>query len=153
MSIHKECGENVRWVKGGRRKERFMPPLEFVGNYTILVLDDDGDEVGTDVACYQVHTCDPDKMLAWRERLARVKEIKDLPPILVEADRPLSNWKIARERDQENARAAAEKRDCTTCGAIEGEFCFNLSIFKRTHEKVPTNMPHASRIDYTKDLE
>lgn len=71
MSEHKDCGEEIRWAKLERDHERFLPPLEFAGEFFII----DADGVGVKVMGYRRHICDPDKVRAWQ---ALQQELADL---------------------------------------------------------------------------
>lgn len=146
MSVHKNCGEKIRWAKNAHG-DRFLPPLEFVGHYYILLDMEEGDDkMATEVSCYEVHQCDPEKVVAWQEYKDNLAAIESRTKVDVE--RPPSNWEIARKREQEATRARAEKKPCSKCGAKRNEPCFNLSIWKSKQEKRATNMPHTERMDW-----
>lgn len=147
MSVHNQCGEQIRWAKSPRG-DKFLPPLEFVGHHYILMDSDDeeGQKVASEVACYQIHNCDPDKMAAWQEYRDKVEALKRESAEV--AERLPTNWEIARQRDQEATRARAEKEPCPKCKADVNEPCYNLAIWKRQRNKIATNMPHQERMTW-----
>lgn len=140
MSVHKECGEYIKWARRPDDPERFYPPMEHAGEH--YVLDDDG--VAIAVHTYRPHRCDPAKVLAWQEfqqKLAEVREQQLNNP-------PDVSWSALAEQRREEVWASALTIDCPRCPALAGEKCINLSQhLQRTGELVETRAPHTQRSD------
>lgn len=144
MSTHKDCGEQITWV---RREDNsgWFPPLEFDGYALVLVEHEEsetGDKYAKQVATYKVHHCDPDKVIAWMEykqRLAAI-EAKGGVPVLSKPD-----WEIARDQRREELWEKALKYECTDCGVGAGEYCVSRAKGP-SHGKRILN-PHNSRLE------
>lgn len=151
MSIHKECGEEIVWLRKPDDVDKYLPPMEYVGPMYFKTEGPNGEVCGIQATAYKMHRCDPDKMEAWieyKERIAEISEHAPEQPVKVQreaAKQKKSDWVIARERKQANIRTECEAYVCRRCDAVQFEPCYNLTIFKRTHEKVPINMPHPVR--------
>lgn len=142
MSVHKDCGETIRWAKT-EGSGRWMPPLEFVGNHFIIQQDENGDSVAVQVSTYEIHNCDPDKMLAWQEYQKKIAKLKGSAP---NVETGMSNWQMARERDREATWTQALKIPCSRCGVKKGKRCIDLAKHKRGI-KAETKNPHLSRLE------
>lgn len=141
MSVHKECGEDIRWAKRDDDPERFVPPLEFAGQ--AYVIDENG--VAHTVTTYTSHKCDPDKVRDWADYLRRLALAKDETPI--EADN-VKLWAAKRQRDNEQAWEVAITTECPRCDASIGAKCHNISaMFRKTGEIVELKNPHPERIE------
>jgi hypothetical protein len=153
MSVHKDCGEPVTWLRRPDDVDKFLPPMEYVDQLYMKVEGPNGEYCAMQASAYKIHRCDPDKMEAWiayKERIAEIKEKAPDQPAAVHreaAQERVSDWILARERAQEETRLIAEAYKCRRCGAKSTEPCFNLSVYNRTQEKVPTKMPHAQRLE------
>jgi hypothetical protein len=141
MSIHKECGEEVRWARRDDDATRWRPPLEFAGVAYILSDDEAGEPRATQVQTFRHHLCDPAKVQAWQEYQERLAELREHEP-----PRPtnMSDWAIARERDRERAKRDAEKKKCPRCGAKKNKPCTSLA--KGPHFGEEVRWPHAERM-------
>lgn len=140
MSVHRDCGEPIRWARRDDEPSRFMPPLEPAGQ--AYILSEDGAAVY--VTIYQVHNCDPDKMLAWQDYQARLSEIKSRETVTVEN---MSAWEVAGERGREEAWGNALRFECPTCSQPVGERCRDMSRkYIKTGELVFTKNPHPARL-------
>lgn len=138
MGIHRECGENITWLKRDDNLERWMPPMEFAGG--AYIKGDDGEAI--EVVTYRPHICDPDKVEAWIERLRRMGE---LTGDTSELDSTVAR-QAAREREQEAARKLAETINCDVCGSVGGTPCVSLSS-KKQGGGTPTKWPHPQRLE------
>jgi hypothetical protein len=125
-------------MKNPNDESRWMPPMEYAGEgYWI-----DADMVGHGAHFYQPHVCDPAQVEAWVERLQRIADATGDSTKLDEV-----NIRQARnEANQESARAAAEKYDCSQCGAQVGHPCISMSNKKQGGGK-PTKWPHPVRLE------
>lgn len=137
MSTHKECGEEIRWVKRDDDDSRWMPPLEFAGHFYIIT--ESGNAIWTSV--YRRHNCDPDKIEAWQEYTAKIAALKESTPNL-----PSSAWAVARERRREDTNKIANTVKCPSCEAPVGHQCYNRTVLKKTGEIVETRNPHPARL-------
>lgn len=132
-SIHRECGEEIRWAYRNDDPSRFNPPLEYIG--MVYIIDEQGTAIQT--IGYKVHQCDPDKMRAWYKRLREIAEIQGTP--LEDIDR----YAVARDAERENRYDEAMKRKCTRCGASKGKPCTSLA--KGPKFGNATKWPHPER--------
>lgn len=141
MSTHKDCGEDITWVKRDDDPSRFMPPLEFFGYAYILSDAPNGEKTAVQVATYKTHHCDPDKVIAWHEYKARIAAIEQNAPVVMSK----SDWEIARDRRQEETMRLAMKVSCPRCEVREGEPCISLAKGKTLGEVIKN--PHQARLD------
>lgn len=139
MSIHTDCGANIKWAKRSDDPDRFSPPLEFHGFYYIV--DESGSAI--EVTTYQPHICDPERMKKYQDRIAQVakqrapKKSKLLSPEY-EAARQVrrdDNWKIAL------------KVECETCGAKPRSKCRSKNFGKITLNPHPARIAEGMRKD------
>jgi hypothetical protein len=137
MSVHKDCGEEIRWVRRDDDETRWAPPIEFAGHFFILT--EDGKAVYT--ACYRRHECDPEKIEAWQAYQRRIAELKNSEP-----EQPKNMWEVARARRREEASKLANAVACPSCGADVGQQCMNRTTLKKTGEVAPTLNPHPERL-------
>lgn len=153
MGTHKDCGEPVRWFRRPEDMDKWMPPLEWAGHaYIVVDGGESGEQAATEVSIYRPHHCDPEKMAAWQEYKAKLEEVRQRGQAVelngksakLVAQKP-KDWEIARDRNQQTARLEAMVVECNKCQVKAGVPCYNLTIFKKTGEQVPTKMPHTSR--------
>lgn len=147
MSVHKNCGEQIRWAQ--RPGGGWFPPLELVGEVFILTRNEggDGDYTGSEVMAYRIHQCDPDKMEAWqayKERLASIEDAK----VKDERAAYVSDREAARARDMENAWDEVHGTPCPRSEhCLTDGYCCNLTAVKKNGgEFVPTKWPHPERV-------
>lgn len=139
MSTHRDCGEPIKWARRDDDSERFMPPLEYVGE--VYVIDSGGAAIM--VHAYRQHRCDPDKMEAWQEYLGKMDKLKGTTVL---AD--MTAHEAARERDREARWEVALRKECIRCDAPAGERCRDMSArYRKTGEIVHTNNPHPERLE------
>lgn len=148
MSVHKDCGEQIRWSKkpssGG-----WYPPLELVGEVFILTRneDGDGDYTGNEVMGYRIHNCDPDKMKAWQEYRAKLAAL-ETDERKAEREEWVSAREAAKSRDMENAWDEVHGTPCPRSDhCLTDGMCCNLTQIKKTGEFVPTKWPHPERVE------
>lgn len=136
MSIHKECGENIKWM---RRADDtgWLPPLEYAGTVYVEI-----DGKGEEHHGYRQHRCDPDKMDAWIEYLRKKGEITGDMSELDSVNVRVS----ANERSAEAAREYAQHEHCPSCDANIGKPCVNLAA-KKKGEVVEIKWPRPSRLE------
>lgn len=148
MSVHKDCGEQIRWVRRAEDPERFMPPLEYAGEGIIITGGDSPESaLGSQVHVYKIHRCDPDTMEEWQRYCARMADLKGQAP-------PETPYQMMRERDRESAWEEAIKKPCPKCGVPKKVRCKSLGVHakkleKQTGEVTETRWPHPER--WTKD--
>lgn len=140
MSIHSDCGKEVRWVRRDDDPDRFHPPLEFSGQAYIIA----EDNVAMYVTTYKRHECDPDDIKSWYDLKRRQAEA--LGRDVNELDRREESA-IAKERDRNEIWERTLKVDCPTCEVGVANRCHNMSRRKATGEIVFTKNPHPSRIE------
>lgn len=134
MSVHKECGKQVRWGKRSDDPDRYMQPLEFAGFYYIL------DESGTalEVVAYQIHQCNVDDVraiTATREALADSRNRSEKLQLTVQEE-----YAAARESNREDLWKQVLPFACEGCGAKKNERCTH----KLSGEEI--RYPHTDRI-------
>lgn len=133
-SVHKDCGESITWLRRADDTERFMPPMDFVGYYVMVV-----NGVGIESPAYKIHNCDPEKVREWRayqEDLAAAKG-EDVDP-----------YYAAKEREAEAEWAFVEGIPCPTCEVASGKCISQAQHLKKTGEVVETRHPHPSRVSH-----
>lgn len=138
VSVHRDCGAEIKWARRDDDNTRWNPPLEFAGTFYII------DEAGAaiQVTGYQIHNCDPDQMEAWLERCRRVAELKggDMDSLEVRA--------VKAEMDREQVWAVALKNECSYCGAKKNEKCHSMALVHRKKNLiVEIKNPHPGRLD------
>lgn len=144
MSIHKDCGEDIRWARRDETSGKWLPPLEHVGfAYILLDMEEGDDKKAVEVPTYRVHQCDPEKMLAWREYKEKIAAIEEAAPRLVETVK--SDWAIAREREREEVMLKTAAYACPRCNAPQGSPCTNLSKGKSFGKE--KRWPHKERME------
>jgi len=120
VSIHKDCGAQVRWAHRDDEPNRWLPPLDHAGQAYIITEDDAAVLVNT----YKIHQCDPDQMEAWqayKEKLAEIQARKGAEPV------NMTTWEVRREQLREEAWLKAFKRKCPRCGAAKNVKCHKLT--------------------------
>lgn len=144
-SVHKECGADITWAKREDDEDRFLPPLEYVGE--VYLLEGQGrDKVGVQRHAYRLHICDPDRIIEWQDYQQRLAEAKGIEYV------PLSDgraaYEAAREKDREEQWNMALKVACPRCDAPAGEKCRSQQRQHiKTGEIVETRNPHPARME------
>lgn len=136
MSVHKDCGQPIRWAGREDDPSRFMPPLESAGQ--AYIIGEDGSAIM--VSVYQIHNCDPDKVIAWLEYQRKLAAAKG------ESFTEMDNWAVAREQKREERWTAALQIDCPRCGSLAGTKCCDLAKKRRGIDS-DTNNPHPARLE------
>lgn len=137
MTIHSDCGKEIRWAQRDDDPDRFRPPLEFAGQAYIVT----EDNIAVYVTTYKQHECDPDDIKRWMELKRAQAEALGKP--VDELDRK-EERNIARKQAQNDAWSLTIKIPCATCGAKAGQKCFNMT--KRKQDIVEENKwPHHIR--------
>lgn len=139
MSIHSDCGKEVRWVHRDDDPDRFHPPLEFAGQAYIIT----EDNTAVFTTTYRRHECDPDDIKQWIDLKRRQAEAKGIAT--EDIDRHEERI-IARERDQKEANDFAMRVECPICKAPVAELCFNMALLKKGVKKYTKN-PHPGRVE------
>lgn len=138
MSVHRDCGEEIKWARREDDETRWNPPLEYAGNFYII--DESGAAI--QVTGYKIHYCDPDRMEAWQERCRRIAEMQGGDMSKVETQ------VVAADMRREEQWEVALKVECETCEAKVNEKCHSMA---RTHRKndeiVPVLNPHPRRLE------
>lgn len=146
MSVHRDCGEEIRWAKREDDPERFVPPLEFAGH--AYIIDENG--IARSVTTFSSHRCNPDKVREWADYLRKLALAKDESP--VESDNVVL-WEAKKQRDSEQAWKVAITTECSTCEARIGAKCHNISArFRKTGEILELKNPHPARLDQAYQL-
>lgn len=148
MSVHKECGEQIRWARN-QSDTKWIPPLEFAGEAFILTkAEGSEDYIASEVSTYRVHNCDPDKVLAWQEYKAKLEALESRKRLEV-SDHYLSDREIAKQRDQELAWDEVHGVPCPRSDfCLTDGKCCNLSKAKQNGgEFVATVWPHPERVE------
>lgn len=141
MSVHKECGEDIRWALRDDQSGRYNPPLEFVGHMYVI---DSDTNVAKRVTVWQPHNCDPEKMLAWQEYRLRILELRARGAEIAEG---LEDWKLAQAKREEETWNEVLKYECRRCEAPIDEKCRNMGQrFRKTGEIVHVKHPHTERM-------
>lgn len=147
-SVHKQCGEEVVWARRPDDRSRYLPPLQVVGEGLMVI-----DGVGHRGPIYQVHRCDPDKIIEWaqyqRDLAAAKATVGDMPePVLhaAQTQRQRDNY-AERQQVREEQWEVALQVPCRTCERPYGFKCLNMTELRRTGEEVETRWPHDSRFE------
>lgn len=135
MSVHKDCGEDIKWVRRDDDPNRFLPPMEYVGE--VYVIDPESGS-GRMTHGYRIHNCDPDKIIAWQDYQLRLAEAKG---------EQYTPYDAAREREREQMWELTLAIECSACGMGVDKKCISMA---RTHankgEVVELKNPHPVRI-------
>lgn len=137
MSVHTDCGKEVKWVHRDDEPDRWHPPLEFDHQGYVIM-----DDVVVYTNVYKRHECDPDDIKAWmdlKRNQAMAKGI-DVGAIDFREERALAKQQ-QRDRDWEQAL----KVECETCEAGINVRCYNLSKRKQGIAENTKN-PHPQRL-------
>jgi len=134
MSIHKDCGAEITWLKRPDDSERFLPPMEYAGEGYVRNADGEGEYRHI----YRQHMCDPDALVEWQDyqrRLAAAKGEEYTP------------YDAARERERENMWERALTVACRRCNRRPNEKCISLAVSKvKAGIEEETLNPHPQRI-------
>ena len=141
MSIHRDCGKDVTWAARKDDPERFMPPLEMIAfGY---VLEEDG--TASQKPVFQFHTCDPDDVAEWRDRLRALATARGESPDDLDG---LDRYNAAREREREAVWLVALGVDCPRCLQPKGVKCISMAQHHRkAGESVEIRNPHPERLE------
>ena len=140
MSTHKDCGEEIRWAHRPDDPERFFPPLEYAGE--VYIIDEGGNAI--QMHGYRMHRCDPEKVEAWQEYIAKISDLKG--PDSYEAD--INYRHAASERNREQLWETALTVICPSCEEPVGKRCHSMSKHLiQTGELTETRWPHPSRTE------
>jgi len=137
VSIHSDCGKEIRWVHRDDEPDRWHPPLEFDHQGYVIV-----DDVVIYTNIYKRHDCDPDDIKAWldlKRNQAMAKGI-DVEDIDAKEERI-----IAKEQQRDLYWAEALRVECPVCEAEVGQRCYNMSLWKKGIEEHTKN-PHPKRL-------
>lgn len=138
VSVHRDCGEDVKWAKRSDDDTRWNPPLDYIG--PVYIIDESGAAI--QVNAYRTHNCDPDKMEAWLERCRRVAELKggDLDSLEVRA--------VKADMDRESVWDVALKVACPACEVAVGVKCHSMALRYRKEDKIVGVLnPHPRRLE------
>lgn len=142
-SIHKDCGENIRWVKRSD-VDRWMAPLEFAGRAFVITGEVGLDSYAEEVSVYQVHHCNPEKMEAWQEYCAKIAHLKGEPEFTG------STYTAAKEREREQIWEIALKKKCPRCKQSRNKKCISMSKAASQAGKELRN-PHPERLPVVRE--
>ena len=137
MSIHRDCGEPIRWAEmdiDPGLTPRYLPPLEEAGTAFIL----DGN-VAKEVHTYRLHRCDPEKVAAWQEYCRKMEELKNEAPVVGQ-----TVGQIARNREREEVYQSAMRVECPNCGAARNQPCRDMRKGNKNYGNA-TRWPHTGR--------
>lgn len=136
MSIHRDCGADIQWLRREDDTSRFLPPMEYAGEVYVR---DEKDGSAKRVHAYRMHLCDPDAILAWndyQQRLAAAKGEEFTP------------YDAARERERESLWELALTVACRRCNRLPNEKCVSLSTKNvKAGIEEETKNPHPQRIE------
>jgi hypothetical protein len=139
MSVHKDCGKEIKWAKREDVPDKYFPPLEYVGE--VFIIDSSGAAV--QVHGYMRHNCDPEEVLAWQDYQQRLAEVKG---------EQYTPYEAARERDREITWEAALKVECHRCNVEKGTKCRSMQLkHQRTGEIVELRNPHPIRLQLAEE--
>lgn len=136
MSIHKDCGADIQWIRREDDPERFLPPMEYAGEVYVK-------HPETGVAyrthAYRQHLCDPEAIISWQDYQRRLAEAKG---------EEFTPYDAARERERENMWELALTVSCRRCMRLPGEKCISLAASKVNQGiEEETKNPHPQRIE------
>lgn len=138
MTIHSQCGREIRWANRDDDPERFRPPLEFAGQAYII----DESNTAVYVTTYKQHECDPEDIVNWAD-LKRRQAIALGKPT-EEIDRR-EERELAKEEQRKQDWKIALKVACPQCEVGVGKICHNMTMRKRGIKELTKN-PHPRRI-------
>lgn len=135
MSIHKDCGAEITWLKRSDDSDRYLPPMEYAGEGYVRNAEGEGEYRHI----YRVHFCDPDAMIQWQDYQRRLAEAKG---------EEFTPYDAARERERENLWELALTVACSRCNRLPGEKCISLAQSKVNQGiEEETKNPHPQRLD------
>jgi hypothetical protein len=120
MSIHSECGMEIRWPRKQDDPDSYGPPLEYFGQGYIF--DENGSTI--QVSVYKNHVCQASQMESWLENKARIAKLQKTAA----AKLPITNevYRQARNELATKNRTRALTVACPTCKAVVGEMCQHI---------------------------
>lgn len=71
MSDCKDCGKSIKWARLEWNHEKFLPPLEIVGE--VFMIDEDG--AGIKVLAWKPHTCQVEDVRIFQTKLAELRAL------------------------------------------------------------------------------
>jgi hypothetical protein len=135
MSVHKECGADIVWLRRDDDESRFLPPMEYAGE--VYIKGENG--TAQRVHGYRQHLCDPDAIIAWQDYQRRLAEAKG---------EEYTPYDAARERERENMWDLALAVTCRRCHSTPGEKCYSQQVrLVKAGIKEETRNPHPERIE------
>jgi len=141
MSIHYDCGAEIRWSRKPDDPESFMPPLEYSGQG--FIFDENG--IAIQVTVYKPHFCNADQMEVWLKNKVRIDTMKGTEEFIA----PVTNdmLKDARDKEKKKLIKYALRVPCPTCEAPEKVMCVHVL------NGTPVKAPHIERIKAAKRAE
>ena len=139
-SVHKECGADIVWARRPDDTDRWLQPLEYVGEVFVLLKQENSNEkVGQQHHAYRIHQCDPDRIIEWQDYQHRLAEAKG------EVYTP---YAAAREKENEETWNQVLHVECPRCLRDVDQKCISLARhLLKTGEIVECRNPHPARID------
>jgi hypothetical protein len=139
MSIHKDCGADIRWFKRDDDESRFMPPMELAGEGYII---DPEDKSGMHLVwryIYRPHMRDPAAVIEWQRYQEQLSEAKG---------EEVGVYEAVKTRSQDEQWDVALLVACTKCHMLPGERCVSQQKhLQKTGEIINTNWPHPERLE------
>src|SRR5262245_28639014 len=120
MSIHSDCGAEIRWPRKSDEPEAYGPPLEYAGQGYVF----DENSVAIQVSVYKSHVCRADQMAEWLDNKIKVQRL-----LATKASKlPVTNedYRQARQQLTERNHDMALSVGCPLCGAVAGEPCIHI---------------------------
>ena len=135
MSIHRDCGADIQWLRRDDDPNRFLPPVEYAGE--VYIKNEDG--VGVMTYAYRSHHCNPEAIIEWQDYQRRLAEAKG---------EEYTPYDAAREREREQLWELALSVACTRCHLLPGEKCVSQAKhLTNAGIKEETRNPHPQRIE------
>lgn len=145
-SVHKECGADITWARRDDNPEKWMPPLEYIGE--VYLIDGKGeDRTAVQRHAYRLHICDPDRIIEWQDYMHRLAEAKGE---VYDPHGPGTQfeYEAKREKEREQTWNMALKVDCPRCSQPAGQKCISQSIrLIKTGEIEFCKNPHPARME------
>lgn len=140
MSVHRECGEDIRWAHRPDDPERFLPPLEYAGE--VYVIDEGGSAI--QMHGYRMHRCDPQKVIEWQTYIEQMKDLKGDDSY----EGRINYRQAASERNRDEQWEIALKVECPKCELDPGMKCCSLKKqYRESGELIELRWPHPERTE------
>jgi hypothetical protein len=135
MSVHRECGADIRWFRRDDDPERYRPPMELAGEGYVIT-----DEGGLEFKnIYRPHMCDPEAIASWQQYKENLAEAKG---------EPIDDYEAVTQRRSDEQWDIALPVSCRTCKATPGEYCISQQKhLQKAGEIVNTRWPHPLRVE------